>query len=712
MSFQITVGKRLKNPWFSLLWLIEFLNMLNLCLSLSTFLLLSLNVVQAQTKLFGTTSFGGNANAGTIYSVNTDGTDFYKLHDFDGANGNQPYGGLVALPDGKLAGVTRHGGTGDRGVLFTLNDDGTGFSVIKHFEDTRPSKGVLLASDGMIYGATSSTQTKRGVIYKINPDGSGYVELKQFELLPFDLEDSPSSLIELPDGSLRGVTYYGNNGFGFVYAINKDGSNYSVLLDSDLNIGAHPIGILHTSNGLLYITYQAGGNTAIFEGGYGSIVSMTTDGTDVKELFGWSNAPGAIGKYPHWGLTEVAGGELYGTTMWHGDLDKSGGIVFKINKDGSGYTPLYYAEEASPNQPMHGVTIGNDGRIFTAFTSGGDFAGGTVVAMDNNGENFTVLKSFNDESGKVPGAGLLTLVNKVQSYSIKGLVTKPGDVSLKTGLAKLFYQQGGLVAKADVIDGKFEMSLIKPGKYLLQIIPIGADGSDVFSTYYKSAHVHMQADVIEINENLTIDMKMIGKPNSGNVKGNCLIKGRVSSLTTGGRNMEAKGFENIPVYLLDEVTKAVIRSMVTDRDGYFEMNDVASGKYLFALDIVGAPLESTSAQLSFNENAGIIEVNAIINDNDVDITMNIVTGIRENASLISTFPNPVKDILTIQLDSEGISNLKGLHLFSAEGKKSSNLQVTKVNDKALLDVSELHTGLYLLMIQINSHYSVVKFIKD
>lgn len=712
MSFQITVGKRLKNPWFSLLWLIEFLNMLKLFLSLSTFLLLSLNVVQAQTKLFGTTSFGGNANAGTIYSINIDGSGFSKLHDFDVTNGNQPYGGLVALPDGKLAGVTRHGGTGDRGVLFTLNDDGTGYSVIKHFEDTRPSKGVLLASDGMIYGATSSTKTKQGVIYKINPDGSGYVELKQFELLPFDLEDYPSSLIELADGSLRGVTLYGTNGFGFVYAINKDGSNYSVLLDSDFNVGANPIGILHASNDLLYITYQAGGNTDVFEGGYGSIVSMTTDGTDVKELFGWTNTPGAIGKYPHWGLTEGTGGELYGTTMWHGDPDKSGGIVFKINKDGSGYTPLYYADELSPNQPMHGITIGNDGRIFTTFTSGGDFAGGAVAAMNNNGENFTVLKSFNDESGKVPGAGLLTLVNKVQSYSIKGLVTKPGDVSLKTGLAKLFYQQGGLAAKTNVIEGIFEISQLQPGNYLLQIVPLGMEGSEVFSTYYQSAHVHPQADVIMLDESLTINLEMIGKSNI-NAKGNGVIKGKVSSPgTSHGRNMEEKGGGNIPVYLLDEATKAVVRSIVTDGDGYFEMNDIRSGKYLFALDLVGASIETTSALLNFNENSGFIEISVAISEKEVDITMNIVTGNRENVSGISTSPNPVKDILAIELGSEGINNFRGFQLFSAEGKKVHNLQITKVDDKAILNVSDLHAGLYLLIIQINAQYSMVKFIKD
>jgi hypothetical protein len=142
------------------------------------------------------------------------------------------------------------------------------------------------------------------------------------------------------------------------------------------------------------------------------------------------------------------------------------------------------------------------------------------------------------------------------------------------------------------------------------------------------------------------------------------------------------------------------------------MDDINSGNYLFALDLVGTTLETTSTLLNFNKNTGFIEITARINDKDVVFSINIVTGSRENASGISTSPNPVKDILTIELGSEGINNLTGLQLFSADGKKLNNLQLTKVNDTALLNVSELHAGLYLLMIQINSHYSVVKFIKD
>jgi uncharacterized repeat protein (TIGR03803 family) len=676
-------------------------------------LIVGLHVAQAQVKLFGTTSFGGNANAGTIYSVNTDGSGFSKLHDFDGANGNHPQGALVVLPDGKLAGITVHGGSFGLGVLYTLNIDGTDYTVIKHFNDTRASRGILLGSDGKLYGATSSTMTKGGVVYRINPDGTEYTELKQFPVLPIDAEDSPSALIELPDGSLRGATLYGTNGFGFVYAINKDGSNYSVQWDTDFYTGGHPIHLLYASNDRLYITCQAGGNTDVFAGGYGSIVSMKTDGTDVKELFGWTNLPGAMGKYPHWGLTEGAGGELFGTTMWHGDGDRSGGLVFKINKDGSNYTPLYYADDSSFREPMHGVTIGNDGRIFTAFSSGGEFGGGTLAAMDSNGENVAALKNFDDESGKTPGAGLLLLVNSAQTFTINGIVTKPGEVNLELGLAKLFYQEGGLAAKADVVDGKFQMEQVRPGKYLLQVIPIGAEGSELFSTYYKSAHIHSQADVIDVNENVEISLQMIGKPNAGNPKGNGVIKGKVTSVgASPGRNMGDKSVGNTPVYLLEEATKAVVRSIVTDEDGYFEMSDISSGKYLFAVDLVGTSMETTSALLNFTELAGIVDVTVIIGDKNVDITMNVITGIKEIASGISTSPNPVKDLLTIDLGSEGINNFRGLQLFSAEGKKVHNLQVTKVNDKAFLNVSELQKGLYLVMIQINTRYSVVKFIKD
>lgn len=49
--------------------------------------------------LFGTTSSGGSSNFGTVFRLNTDGTDFRVLKQFTGRDGAKPSGALVLSGD-------------------------------------------------------------------------------------------------------------------------------------------------------------------------------------------------------------------------------------------------------------------------------------------------------------------------------------------------------------------------------------------------------------------------------------------------------------------------------------------------------------------------------------------------------------------------------------------------------------------------------------
>ena len=47
------------------------------------------------STLYGTTQRGGSNDSGTIFSVNTNGTEFQTLVNFTGANGSYPYADLT-----------------------------------------------------------------------------------------------------------------------------------------------------------------------------------------------------------------------------------------------------------------------------------------------------------------------------------------------------------------------------------------------------------------------------------------------------------------------------------------------------------------------------------------------------------------------------------------------------------------------------------------
>src|SRR5258707_11842900 len=69
------------------------------------------NVLQAQVKIYGTTTLGGGPGVGLLYSINSDGTNFQVLYSFQNQpDGAQPTGGLTMGNDARLYGVTSAGG--------------------------------------------------------------------------------------------------------------------------------------------------------------------------------------------------------------------------------------------------------------------------------------------------------------------------------------------------------------------------------------------------------------------------------------------------------------------------------------------------------------------------------------------------------------------------------------------------------------------------
>ena len=62
---------------------------------------------------------GGVYKKGTIFKLDTNGSGFSKLFDFNSGIGYWPYGALT-VTDSVLYGTTRQGGNSDAGVIFML----------------------------------------------------------------------------------------------------------------------------------------------------------------------------------------------------------------------------------------------------------------------------------------------------------------------------------------------------------------------------------------------------------------------------------------------------------------------------------------------------------------------------------------------------------------------------------------------------------------
>lgn len=119
-------------------------------------------LIQAtDSNLYGTTSNGGTNNDGTLFQCTLTGT-LTTLVSFNGAgNGSGIEGNIVEASDGNIYGVTSSGGSSNEGTLFqyTLSNMSPALNTLVNFagaNGSAPSGGLVLGSDGYLYGVTQT----------------------------------------------------------------------------------------------------------------------------------------------------------------------------------------------------------------------------------------------------------------------------------------------------------------------------------------------------------------------------------------------------------------------------------------------------------------------------------------------------------------------------------------------------------------------------
>ncbi len=108
------------------------------------------------STLYGATTAGGTSDDGVVFSVNTDGSNFTVLHQFIGTDGKYPVGTLRVGQNGVVYGLTEYGGTRNYGVLYSVTPGGA-FSVLHDFlggKDGRDPGSLLISPKGVLVGST------------------------------------------------------------------------------------------------------------------------------------------------------------------------------------------------------------------------------------------------------------------------------------------------------------------------------------------------------------------------------------------------------------------------------------------------------------------------------------------------------------------------------------------------------------------------------
>ena len=345
-------------------------------------------LIQSGATIYGTTMSGGTNSNGTIFKINTDGTGYTILYCFSQADiiastnsdGAQPSGALL-LSAGSLYGTTQTYGPLGGGTVFSMNTNGSNFTVLHPFSTTAGGNspaGSLLLSGNTLYGTTSSGigAAYYGTIFKVNTGGTSFSNLYDFS--GGSDGGSPTAPLVLSGTNLYGTTTlggsaYGANGSGTLFKLNPDSLIFGTLHTFSDSDGANPYAALILSGTNLYGTTAHGGSL-----GWGTVFAINTDGSGFTNLYSFKNLDD--GSTPAASLA-LFGSALYGTTGSSGTLHPGGGTIFRLNTNGSAFTTLYILTNTQNDGKGPGPLLLSGSTMYGTTGQGGTGANGVAFAL-------------------------------------------------------------------------------------------------------------------------------------------------------------------------------------------------------------------------------------------------------------------------------------------------------------------------------------------
>ncbi|HEY1680746.1 MAG TPA: choice-of-anchor tandem repeat GloVer-containing protein [Candidatus Tumulicola sp.] len=283
-------------------------------------------------------------------------------------------------------------------------------------ESAVPYGGLLLGSDGQMFGTTSQGGTSAsGFGSVIAYDGSGVHTVYAFRGMP-DGAAPEAGLVQDSSGVLYGTTTYGGAvcpaGCGTVFDLIPNGSTYTekvLYAFQGGQDGAYPIGgLLIDKSGALYGTTFQGGGAAACSGGCGIVFKLVRSGKTYKETVAHRFKGGQDGANPVGTLIADSAGTVYGTAKSGGNSSAcSGGcgVVYKLKRSGATYVESVvhsfaggYSDGATPRSAL---LAGKHGTLYgTTLYAGSGANAGVVFELTPSGKEYSEKVIFKFSGGK------------------------------------------------------------------------------------------------------------------------------------------------------------------------------------------------------------------------------------------------------------------------------------------------------------------------
>lgn len=427
-------------------------------------------------NLYGTSEFAGSHGStnfgGTVFNLTTGGTLTTVYNFCLGGSGNctdgyNPVAGLARDASGNFYGTATSGGVNGPfqayGTVFKLTSGGAqmtlhSFCALAGCADgSNPNGGVILASNGILYGTTVAGGTKgSGTVFKMTTTGT-LTTLHNFCTLTncSDGAQPSAGLLQASDGNFYGSTNAGGtNSKGTVFKITASGTLSTLYTFCSLGSctdGAQPAAkLLQGVDGYLYGTTTSGGKF-----NHGTVFKITTAGK-LTTLYSFCTlAACADGERPEGALIQATDGNFYGTTLLGGA--KNFGTIFELKPAGTLTTLHSFCQTSGcPDgaNPIAGLMQDTNGEFYGTAMDGGS----TAFSCDGAGNG-----------GTAAGCGtVFTLSTGLKPFV--SLLSTAGRVGSKVGVLGEGFSASSVVK----FNGLKATSTLTDGGLITAMVPVGA----------------------------------------------------------------------------------------------------------------------------------------------------------------------------------------------------------------------------------------------
>lgn len=275
-------------------------------------------------------------------------------------------------------------------------------------------------------------------------------------------------------------------------------------------------------------------------------------------------------------------------------------------------------------------------------------------------------------------------------------------------------------------NGAFVFESLFEGNYVVFAVPDTALGLDAVASYYaerehwENAHlIALNADVFDVD--ILLRSKAKNMPTgTGEIQGVFLLPVepfKALSVFCGdwfNRQPESicsAGLSNISITLYNPGLNSSFDYTLTDVHGRFSFRNLPFGFYRLHAEVPGYPVNISPV---FHLNAENNSVNDVEMKVELEkISIYLPEQPIPDFDLASVFPNPVRDVLTIQLDA---GESYTLYIYDLNGRVLMEQQIKTDGGEGFpsfsLNISALQIGAYVGLLRSNTRFKRFSFVKQ